>query len=55
MALPIAHGWIVFHPSGAYMTFAQAGAVRYAADHFFKCEAYGGFSGRCSYKVGWLG
>jgi hypothetical protein len=30
VALPIAHGCIVFHPSGAYVTFAQAGADLFA-------------------------
>jgi hypothetical protein len=27
VALRYAHGWIVLHPSGAYVTFTQAGAT----------------------------
>jgi hypothetical protein len=30
VALRIAHGWIVLHPSGAYLTFSQAGADLFA-------------------------
>jgi hypothetical protein len=26
----VAHGWIVLHPSGAYVTFTQAGANLFA-------------------------
>jgi hypothetical protein len=26
----VAHGWIVLHPSGAYLTFSQAGADLFA-------------------------
>ena len=26
----VAHGWIVLHPSGAYLTFTQAGANLFA-------------------------
>jgi hypothetical protein len=30
VALRFAHGWIVLHPSGAYVTFTQAGANLFA-------------------------
>jgi hypothetical protein len=26
----IAHGWLTMHPSGAYLSFTQAGAERFA-------------------------
>jgi hypothetical protein len=30
VAAAVAHGWIVLHPSGAYVTFTQAGANLFA-------------------------